>query len=450
MSAKLEQVEGLKHQLEVIVSADEVASAFQKRLNEFASQAKLKGFRPGKVPVSVVEQKYGKGLLQEVAAKLIEKSFDAAVSEQSIKVAGLPDIDFDHQTLKKNESISYIAKFEIYPEISLVDLSDVEIESVSGQVSEEDVAGMLIKLRTQHADWEEVSREAKLGDRLTIDFDGVIDGEPLENGSAKNTPLELGSKSMIPGFEEGLIGAKAGETTELDISFPEEYHVEDLRAKPVKFTVTVHKIESPKLPPLDDEFAKKVGVDSGGVDALKAKVKESMQGELDNIVKGKLKQAALDKLFEKNPIDVPSALIDNEIKNLQEMTRQQIRNMQRQAGNHQISEKDIQNIPLGRDPYVEEATKRVVLGLLLAEVIKKSEIKADQDKVLEKVREIASSYPNPDEVYNFYAKNNRMLSEIEALVLEEAAVDALLAKASLKNVEKSYDAIIQLNDAADQ
>jgi trigger factor len=436
MTAKLEQLTGLQRKLNVAVDALDVKNAYQKKIAEVTKKAHIKGFRPGKVPSHVVEQKYGAGILQEIAADLIDSTFQTQMQEHQIKMAGMPKIDFDHTTLKKDGAFHYSATFDVYPEIQLKDLTDAEVTKTSGDVTDDDVSAMLIQLRTQHAEWIPVDRAAKLGDRVQIDFDGVMDGKPLENGSAKAQWLELGSKSMIPGFEDGVIGMKKGEKKTLNISFPKEYHVEELRAKPVTFEVTLSDIQEPKLPALDDAFAKKIGVEAG-VDALKADVKEKMQSELNEKAHADLKAAVLDKLMSLNNIDVPESLIDAEIAHLQEMTRQQIRQYRRE-----ISEADVKKLPLAREPYLADAKKRVVLGLLLAEVIKAADLKVDQKKVQERLKEMAARYGNVDEILPIILKNKNMVSDVEAFVLEEQAIQTLLSKARVSETKKSYDAIM--------
>ncbi|OGT51117.1 MAG: trigger factor [Gammaproteobacteria bacterium RIFCSPHIGHO2_12_FULL_42_13] len=436
MSSQLVELEGLNRQLQVTVSAEDLQKTYQKRVADFAKNAKLKGFRPGKVPAQVIEQKFGHGLLQESAAQLIESSLKTTLSEKEIRAAGMPAVDFDHQALKKGNGFTFTAKFEVYPTFQLKDLADVEIESVSGEVTEEDVNAALIKFRTQHAEWQEVQdRATKLGDKVTIDFDGTLEDKPLENGSAKNQSLELGSKSMIPGFEDGIIGMKKGETKTIQIAFPTEYHVEDLRGKPVSFVITLHDIKEPKLPALDEKFSEKLGFKD--VETLKTKVKENLVALLKDACHAKLKQTTLNKLRELNPVLVPQALIDAEISHLQSVTRNQMR--QYIGENKKI---DVNKIPLSREPYVDEATKRVVLGMLLAEVIKQHSITIDQTKVQERLMEMASHYPNSSEIINIFTKNRQMMSDIEAYVLEEQAIDVLLKNARVTPVKKSYDAIV--------
>lgn len=436
MTAKLEQLEGLQRQLAVTVLADDVKNAYQKKVMDLSRSASIKGFRPGKVPVSVVEQKFGRGILHEIAAELIDSSFQTQLQTHNIKIAGAPHIDFDHKKLNHNESFEYVAKFEVYPHIQLKNLQGVTVESPEGEVTDEDVNGMLIQLRTQHAEWENVDRAAKLGDRIQIDFDGVMDNQPLENGSATGSWLELGSHTMIPGFEDGLIGATKGEKRTLNISFPAEYHVEALRAKPVTFTVTVHEIQEPKLPALDDAFAKKVGVEAG-LDALKTQVKEKMQSELVETAKAALKRNVLDQLMALNPVEIPGALLEAEITHLQEMTRQQIKQYRRD-----LSDSDVKKFPLAREPYVEDAKKRVVLGLLLAEVITQNKIQVDQKQVQERLIEMAQRYGKVEEIMPIILKNKHMVADIEAFVLEEQAINILLADATVSQVKKNYDAIM--------
>lgn len=436
MTAKLEQLAGLQRKLAVTVDAADIKTAYQKKIAEVASKAQIKGFRPGKIPAHVVEQKFGTGILQEVASDLIDATFRAQMQEHKVKMAGMPKVDFDHAALKQNESFTYTATFDVYPEIALKDLTDAAVESATGDVTDEDVNSMLIQMRTQHASFETVDRASKLGDRIQIDFDGTMDGKPLDQGSAKGQWLELGSKSMIPGFEDGLIGVKKGEESILNISFPKEYHVETLRGKPVTFKVMVHEIQEPKLPALDDAFAKTVGVEAG-LDALKKQVKDKMQAELTEKAHTNLKTEVLDKLMTLNPIEVPESLIDAEIAHLQEMTRQQIRQYRRE-----ISEADVKKFPLAREPYVADAKKRVVLGLLLAEVIKTAEIKVDQKRVQERLKEMAARYGNVDDILPIILKNQNMVSDVEAFVLEEQAIQTLLSKARVSETKKSYDAIM--------
>lgn len=439
MAAQLETLDGLKRKMSITVENDALKNAYQKKIDEAAKKAQIKGFRPGKVPASVIQQKFGRGILLEAAAMLIDSTFKSAVEAQQIKLAGAPHVDFNQEALKLDESFPYTVTFEIYPSITLADLSDVEIESVSGEVTDADVSAMLIQLRTQHAEWIDVDRAAKLGDRVIIDFEGEMDGKPLEQGSAKNHQLELGSHAMIPGFEEDIIGVKKDETKTIHIAFPADYHVETLRGKPVTFKVTVHSIQEPKLPSLDDAFAEKMGVKEG-VEAFKKQITERMQHELDEKAHEILKQTVFDKLMERNAIEAPIALINAEIEHLQNMTRQQMRQYIREPEKF-----DMNKFPLSREPYEADAKKRVTISLLLAEVIKGASITVDQQKVQERLHHIAEHHGDAEHILPILRQNKQMIANVEAYVLEEQAVQALLSKARVSNVKKSYDSIMHLN-----
>lgn len=434
MQTELEKLDGLKRKLKITLPVEEVKSAYEKHLKNVIKQVNLPGFRPGKVPVDIVEKKYGAGLKNEVAGELMQGSFEKALEENKLKIAGQPHVH--PEGLEKDKPFEYVAEFEVYPEIALEDLSSAKFEKLVSEVTDADVATMLEKIQRQQAEWDEVERDAKDGDRLLIDFVGTIDGETFEGGAAKDFALELGSKQMIPGFEEGLVGAKSKEMKKIKVTFPKEYPAEKLAGKEAEFEVTVNKIEEPRLAELNDDLAKKIGVE-GGIDTLKKQVREGMERELKQATEARIKMSVLDKLIELNPIDVPEALVNMEIQNLQNVTRQQ---MAGQYGGQELPE-----IDLPRDPYVEQATKRVKLGLLLGEVIKAYNISVDAAKVREKVEEIAAAYRKPQEVVDWYYGNKQMLGEVEALVVEDQAVQTLLGQAEVNEKTSSYDDVINLD-----
>jgi len=424
MQTNVKNLEGLKCELTVIIPADQVKAAYKKHLKDITSKAKVTGFRPGKVPQDIIEKKYGDSVLGEVTNDLIHLSFEPAVVENKLLIAGTPSVA--PGKLIKDQAFEYVVTFERYPEITIKDLTDVKLKQSIAEVKEDDLEKMFLKMRKEHSEWVEVDREAADGDRLLIDFEGFINKkEAFDGGSAKDFNLELGSKQMIPGFEEGLIGAKLKETREVKVTFPAEYPVEILAGKEALFEVTVHKVEEAKLPEFNNAFAKKVGVKEG-IEALKAEVRKGMERELEQMLQTQLKMQTLDKLVELNPIEVPDALLDLEIKSLQKM-------MQKQKA----------NIDLPREPYVEQAKQRVTLGLLLAEVIKTRSIKADKDLVRAKVEEIAKTYAKQEEVINWYYNNPKMLSEIEALVIEDQAVVELQKKAEIEKQSVSYDEVVR-------
>lgn len=424
-SSSVEQLAGLKRRIDVTVPKEEVDQVYHARIGKVAKDAKMDGFRPGKVPAHVIEKRYGQNILIEVSQELIQSSLIAAVEEHDLKVAGTPEVT--PKEIKKGEALQYSADFEIYPEITLADLAEQKLEREVVELADADIEEMVQNLLKQQAEWEEVETPAANGDRVTIDFEGYINGEIFENGSAKDFQLELGSKQMIPGFEEGLEGVNKAETREVVCSFPKEYPREELAGQEATFKVTVHKISAAKLPELTDEFAKKIGVE-GGAEALKQDVIKNMQQQVDQVVQGRLKTKVMDKLLELNQFEVPKALIDTEIGHLQQLAKQQATERGGKA--------DDADFP--KEQFEEQALRRVKLGLLLGEVIKQHNIKVDADQVRKKVEQIASVYHQPEQVINWYYGNKRMLSEVESVVLEDLAVEKLLQDFQVEEKAISY------------
>ena len=432
MQVSLENLEGLERRLTVVIPKETLQSAYQKRINEHAKKAKIDGFRPGKVPAHVLEKKYGKGVLQEVAQDLIQQNLQKAIEEKDLKIAGMPNVSLGE--LKKDEPLEFKATFDVYPEIVLNELNGKSVEKDSATVTDADVDAMIEKMRAQHSEWVAVDREAKEGDKVKIDFEGSIEGEAFEGGKAEGFELEIGSKKMIPGFEEGVLGNKVGSEFDIRVPFPDDYPAPDLAGKDATFKIKVHAIEEPKLPALDDKLAEKMGIKEG-LDALKKKVRNNMEKELERLLQAKLKENTLDVLVSCNEnITIPKALVDTEIEHLQKMTLQQ---MAMQQGSQELPKMD-----LPREPFEEKANKRVILGLLLAELIKKYELKVDQDKLKAKVEDMASTYQKPEEVVQWYMNNKQVLSEIEAAVLEDIAVEKLLESATIKDSTKTYEEVV--------
>ncbi|PHQ78956.1 MAG: trigger factor [Coxiella sp. (in: Bacteria)] len=433
MQSSVQTLEALKRKITITVPADEVTVAYKARLNEVSKTAKINGFRPGKVPADVIEQRYGKSVLDEIAGKLIQTNFDQAIRDADIRVAGTPSVT--DMTINKGEPFEFKATYEVYPEIELNVLENATIEREQTTINDDDMAIMLEKLQKQHADFKVVEREAKDGDRVVIDFDGSIDGEAFEGGMAKQHTLELGSKSMIPGFEEGIAGMKPGEERDVDVKFPDDYQAEELKGKKAVFKIVLHKVEEMELPPVDDKLAEKMQVE-GGVDGLKTKVRDGMDRELTEQLKSRLKEQVLDKLLEANKIDVPEVLVAAEVQHLKKMS------LNRMASQYGMKPEQLESLNLPDDPYKEQADKRVRLGLLLAEVIKKYDIKSDQDKLKARVTEVAAYYQKPEEVEQWYMSNQEALSEIEAGLIEDQAVEKLLEEATVTDKTVNYQDIV--------
>lgn len=439
MQVSVETTTGLERQMTVVVPAERVDSDVAKRVQQTARTARLDGFRPGKVPVKVVKKRYGQGIRQEVVGEVIQQSFYEAVQQENLTPAGGPNVEFNND--KEGEDFSYTATFEVYPVIALADFSSVEIEKSSAEVKDADLEQMIETLQKQQASFEDADKAAVEGDQLNIDFEGFIDGEAFDGGTATGMDLVLGSNTMIPGFETGLDGAKAGDEKEINVTFPEEYHAEDLKGKDAKFNVKVNKVSQQILPELNEEFFSKFGIEEDNVDSFKVEVRKNMERELTQALKAKLKEATFGQLVEVNAIDVPSALIDGEIDQLRKQAIQQF------GG----PDANIDPNMLPKEMFEAQAEKRVQVGLLVAEVVKANELKVDEDRVRTTVEDLASTYQEPKQVIDWYYSNQEMLSQIQNLVLEDQVLDLLLDSAKVSEVEVSYeDAIKPAAPAAEE
>lgn len=439
MQVSVETTTGLERQMTVVVPAERVDSDVAKRVQQTARTARLDGFRPGKVPVKVVKKRYGQGIRQEVVGEVIQQSFYEAVQQENLTPAGGPNVEFNND--KEGEDFSYTATFEVYPEIALADFSSVEIEKSSAEVKDADLDQMIETLQKQQASFEDADKAAAEGDQLNIDFEGFIDGEAFDGGTATGMDLVLGSNTMIPGFETALDGAKAGDEKEINVTFPEEYHAENLKGKDAKFNVKVNKVSQQILPELNEEFFSKFGIEEDNVDSFKVEVRKNMERELTQALKAKLKEATFGQLVEVNAIDVPTALIDGEIDQLRKQAIQQF------GG----PDANIDPNMLPKEMFEAQAVKRVQVGLLVAEVVKANELKVDEDRVRTTVEDLASTYQEPKQVIDWYYSNQEMLSQIQNLVLEDQVLDLLLDSAKVSEVEVSYeDAIKPAAPAAEE
>ncbi len=432
MQITLKKLDGLKREFAIHIPADAVKAPYQAKLAEVQKSAKINGFRPGKVPQDVLEKKYGQSILHEVSGQLMDEAFRHGIEQEKLKIAGRPEVT--PHAIEINKDLEFSIAFEVYPEIELKDLSGAAVEKPICEVKEENVNEMIDRMRRQQAQFSVVERASQTGDRVTLDFEGFMNGEAFEGGKASGFELELGSKQMIPGFEEGVLGMKAGDVKEISVTFPKEYHAANLAGQPATFTITAHAVKEPTLPALDDEFAKKVGFDT--VEIFKAEAHKSMTRELQQLLANKLKESVLDQLMALNTIDVPADLIQTEITHLQEMTRQQMSNAQ--------GGKDLSKLSLPRELYEEQAKKRVVLGLLITEVIQKHDLKVDAEKVRAKIDDLAAAYARPEEVVAWYYNNRKSLAEVEASVIEDLAIQKLLENANVSEKVFSYNELVNL------
>ncbi|WP_350603156.1 trigger factor [Pseudoalteromonas sp. SMN1298-MNA-CIBAN-0114] len=434
MQVSVETTQGLERRITITVPSENVETEVKKRLQQLSKTQRIDGFRAGKVPVSVINKRFGPAVRQEVAGEVMQRNYIEAIVSEKINPAGAPT--FAPKSLEAGKDLEFSATFEVYPEVEVQGLDKITVEKPAVTVTDEDLANMLETLRKQHAAWADVDAAAGENDRVTVDFVGTIDGEVFEGGKAEDFPLELGQGRMIPGFEDNIVGKKAGEEVVADVTFPDDYHAENLKGKAAQFTITVKKVEAQELPELSEEFATKFGVTEGGVDALKEEVKKNMTRELDQAVKASVKDQAIKGLLANNEIEVPKALVDQEVDALRQQAAQRF------GG-------DAQNMPeLPAELFHEQAVTRVKTGLLLGEVIKANEIKVDDAKVEALIATVASAYEDPTEVVEYYKGNDQLMQQMRNVTMEEQAVEAILAKAVVTDVEKAFDDIMNPQQGA--
>ena len=434
MQVSLETTSGLERRLTVGVPAEQVENEVENRLKQAARNVSIKGFRKGKVPMSVVKQRFGAGIRQEVVGDVISRSFYAAVQKENVKPAGQPSIQ--PKQLAAGKDLEYTATFEVYPTVALSDLSVFELTKFKAEVTEADVDNMIEVLRKHQATWSPVDRAAADGDQVNINFVGTKDGVEFAGGKADNHNLVLGSKSMIPGFEEGIVGLKAGEEKVISVTFPEDYQAEELKGAVAQFAITVNSVSEAQLPELKKEFFQKFGVEKGGEKQFRKEVKANMDRELANALKAKVKGQVMDALIASHSTEVPKALIANEI--------QVLRNQMLQRFGGQQQNFDVKTL-LPDTMFQDEASRRVTLGLIVGEIVKSAKIKPDAKRVKAMIEEIASTYQEPKEVVEYYNGNQELMAGVESAVLEDQVVDYILSQAKVSEVETNYDEIIKAN-----
>ena len=432
MQVSVENTSALERRMTIGVPAERIESEIDKRLQQTARRAKVPGFRPGKVPMSVIRQRYESSARQEALGDLIQSTFYEAVVQEKLNPAGSPAVE--PKVFEKGKDLEYVATFEVFPEFKVADFAGIVVERLQAEVADADLDNMLEVLRKQNTRFEAVERAAENGDQLNIDFVGKVDGEAFAGGSAKGTLLVLGSGRMIPGFEDALVGVSKGEERVITPTFPADYQNLDLAGKTAEFTVTVNSVEAPTLPDLNAEFFALFGVTNGGLDDFRVEVRKNMQRELNQAVKSKVKNQVMDGLLSSNPIEVPKSLVTSEIGRLRVQAVQQF------GGN-------IKPEQLPVELFEEQAKRRVVLGLVVAEVVKQNELKPDDARVRTLIEEMASAYQEPEQVVAWYYKNEQQMSEVRSVVLEEQVVDTVLEKAKVTDKTVSYEEAIKPAEA---
>lgn len=430
MSVLVERLSDLKRKITVTISDQDIEQDVVKQLLELTNKVKIKGFRPGKVPLLEVKRRYGKSVREDVINNLVGTKLEEIVKEQDLKPAGAPHIE--PKAAGHDQLVQYEATFEVYPEVKLASLKGSKIERVSTNITAADVDKMVDKMRRQHAQWNEVSRPAKEGDKVIIDFVGRLEGKEFEGGSAKAFELELGGKTMIPGFEEGLIGAEKDKQKTLSLTFPKDYHAKEFAGKAVDFDVTVQKITAAELPEIDEDFLKKFGVKEGGIEALRKDIEENMRKDIDQRSKDRVKKELMDILVEKNVFDVPTALIDREIKRSQEEFLERI------GGKDKNMNKSLLDT-LPREHFEQQAINNVKLGLLFSEAIEAFKLAVDESRVLSKLEDFAASYEHPAQMVELYKTNPRSMEYFRSTVLEEQVVEKFLEEVQVLEKQLSYD-----------
>ena len=434
MTVSVETTQGLGRRITITVAADSIESAVKKELVEVAKKVRIDGFRKGKVPANIIAQRYGASVRQDVLGELMTRNFVDAIIKEKINPAGAPN--YVPGEYKEGEDFTYAVEFEVYPEVELQGLDSIEVEKPLVEVTEADVDAMLDTLRKQQATWKESDAAATAEDRATIDFTGSVDGEEFEGGKASDFVLAMGQGRMIPGFEEGIVGHKAGDTFTIDVKFPDDYHAENLKGKDAKFEIVLKKVETRELPEFTEEFIKRFGVEDGSVEGLRAEVRKNMDRELKGAIRNRVKTQAIDGLVKANEIDVPAALIDSEIDVLRRQAAQRFGGNEKQA------------LELPRELFEEQAKRRVIVGLLLGEVIRTHELKADEARVNALIEEMASAYEDPQEVIEFYSKNSELMNNMRNVALEEQAVEAVLAKAKVTDKATNFQELMNQTSAA--
>lgn len=424
----IETTQGLERRVTITIPAAEVETAVREELKRAARNVRVDGFRKGKVPAQIVEKRFGASVRQDVLNDLLPRHFFDLAFKEKVNLAGRPT--FAVEKYENGQDVVFTATFEVYPEVELKGLENIKVEKATVEITEADVDNMVNVLRKQQATWAESTEAAKADDRVTIDFVGSVDGEEFEGGKASDFILAMGQGRMIPGFEDGIVGKKAGEQFDINVTFPAEYHAENLKGKDAKFAITLKKVENQVLPELTDEFVAKFGPNTKTVADLRAEIQKNMQRELKNALTSRVKQQVIDGLIAENALEVPTAAVDQEIEVLREQAAQRFGGNAKQAAQ------------LPRELFEEQAKRRVQVGLLFSAVIKANELTADEERVKAMIEDLASAYEQPAEVVEFYAKNAELTNNVRNVVLEEQAVDAVLAKAQVTEKKASFDEIM--------
>ena len=423
MQVSLTATGGLERRLEVAVPAQQVSTEVEQRLKRISRTARLKGFRPGKAPYNVIRQQYGEQVHAEVIGDLMRSSFAEAVSQENLKPAAGPRIE--PLDMQPGADLRYAATFEILPEVKLAPPDNIAIERPSATITDADLEAMIESMQRQRPVFTEVQRPAQDNDRVTLDYDGRLDGVVFEGGDGRDVNIIVGSGRVLKELEEGVKGVPIGEQRTITVTYPENHASKTLAGHTAEFTLTVKKVEEQSLPPIDDEFLAAFGVKEGGVEALRSEVRKSMERELAEVVRNRVRNQVMDALYKDNAVEVPRALVDEQVQQLQaEMARR-------------MGVKDTNQLPQ-RELYEEPAKRRVALGLIIAEIIRTESLKVDRERVMSRLNDIVASYPNSEEMRRAYLQSAEAMRQIESAVLEDQAIDWVISRAKITDREQSF------------
>ena len=425
MQVSVETTGTIDRKMTVELPAAQIDETVEKRLKALAGRVKIDGFRPGKVPFSLVKKRYSDSVRYEVVESLLGSSFQEAARQQNLRVAGLPDIDL--KTLEAGKNLEYVASFQVYPEFTIAGVDTLNITRPTSEVTDADLDKMIEVIRKQNQDWQTVDRASHFVYFVTIDFVGTGDGETFEGGSANDYAVELGAGRMLKDFEEGLIGMQAGEEKTVDVAFPDNYQAENLKGKTAQFKLSVKQVREPVLPEIDADFIKRFGVDAGDVETFRAEVKKNMLHELDKALKSQVKQQVMDGLADLHAIEVPKALVADEVNYIRE-------EFQQNTGS------SAQNLPDAL--FAPQAERRVKLGLIVGEVIRQHNLQRDPARVDAMLESLASTYEDPQALISYYRQDRKAMQTIEAAVMEEMIVDWVLEKATVTDEARDFDAVM--------
>lgn len=433
LQSTINVVSDTKTELNVKVPVDVIQKRVESRIRQVAKTAKIDGFRKGKVPVSYIRTQFGAGIQQEVINDTIRDTVFDVLNEQKVRAVGVPSID---DVKLENEFLVYQATVETMPKVQIQGLSEMEIERQTADVSDDDVDVMIENLQKQRQTFEPKDGELEDGDQAIFDFEGTIDGEKFEGGSASDYTLIIGSNRMIAGFEEQMKGMTPNEERTITVTFPDDYQAEQLRGKEAQFAITLKQIKAPKLPELNEEFFELFGISEGGLDKLKADVRKNMEREIKNAARNQAKQAAFDALLEKNEFDVPKAMLT------QEIDRQRGLMLRRFAEQFGADPKNFDKEMLPDELFEEQALRSARLAILIGRIIDEQNITIDQERVTNFISEAAENYEDPEEVIEFYSNDKNQRAGIEAVVLEDQVVDYLLSQAKVNDKQVKYQELL--------